>query len=183
MRPSTTASSRNDEMKQPATTIVGERAVDGTITDRDGTTFDRRSQVRAVNDRMAASSLPTLTVMRERVWQTVSKVLKRGKCRTDGEYYLVIEGINGVSDLTLSTEERERLGQIVAVRDASETVSALTSPILTACDPQSLRRRCRLRQAVGRGYVVRRLSGPCAIDRIARSRRPDAWRDLCSPES
>ena len=70
-------------------------------------------QVRAVDDRMAASSLPTLTVMRERVWQTVSKVLKRGKCRTDGEYYLVIERINDVSDLTLSTEDRERLEQIV----------------------------------------------------------------------
>jgi hypothetical protein len=70
-------------------------------------------QVRTVDDRMAASSLPTLTAMRERVWQTVSKVLKRGKCRTDLEYYLVIERISGVSDLTLSTEERERLEQIV----------------------------------------------------------------------
>ena len=70
-------------------------------------------QVRTVDDRMAASSLPTLTAMRERVWQTVSEVLKRGKCRTDAEYYLVIERLNDVSDLTLSTEERERLEQIV----------------------------------------------------------------------
>ena len=73
----------------------------------------RAQQVRTVDDRMAASSLPTLTAMRERVWQTVSKVLKRGKCRTDAEYYLVIERLNDVSDLTLSTEERERLEQIV----------------------------------------------------------------------
>jgi len=70
-------------------------------------------QVQAVDDRMAASSLPTLTAMRERVWQTVSKVLKRGKCRTDAEYCLVIERINDVGDLTRSTEERERLEQIV----------------------------------------------------------------------
>jgi len=73
----------------------------------------RAQQVRTVDERMAASSLPTLTAMRERVWQTVSKVLKRGKCRTDAEYYLVIERINDVSDLTLCTEERERLEQIV----------------------------------------------------------------------
>ena len=70
-------------------------------------------QVRTVHDRMATSSLPTLTAMRERVWQTVSKVLKRGTCRMDAEYYLVIERINDVSDLTISTEERERLEQIV----------------------------------------------------------------------
>jgi len=70
-------------------------------------------QVRTVDDRMAAAGLPTLTAMRERVWQTVSKVLKRGKCRTDAEYYLVIERINDVGDLTLSTEERERLEQIL----------------------------------------------------------------------
>jgi len=31
----------------------------------------------------------------------------------DAEYYLVIERINDVSDLTISTEERERLEQIV----------------------------------------------------------------------
>ena len=31
----------------------------------------------------------------------------------DAEYYLVIERINDVSDLTLCTEERERLEQIV----------------------------------------------------------------------
>ena len=142
-----------DSLPQPATTIVGERAADGTITSREvpvpqmklvegveqGIAAAERSgirfaqaalrtglqdvlemsrdltpqQVRAVDDRMVASSLPTLTVMRERVWQTVSKVLKRGKCRTDAEYYLVIERINDVGDLTLSTEERERLEQIV----------------------------------------------------------------------
>ena len=70
-------------------------------------------QLRALDERMAASSLPTLTAMRERVWQTVSKVLKRGKCRTHAESYLVIERLNDLRDLTLCTEERERLEQIV----------------------------------------------------------------------
>jgi len=108
-----------DSLPQPETMIVGERAADGTLISREVPTPQVKlakafgKGARTVDDRMAAAGLPTLTAMRERVWQTVSKVLKRGKCRTDAEYYLVIERINDVGDLTLSTEERERLEQIL----------------------------------------------------------------------
>ena len=71
------------------------------------------AQVREANNRMACAGLPTLTAMRERIWQTLSKVLKRRRCRTEAEYYFVVERVNSVGD-ELSPEDRRRLESIIA---------------------------------------------------------------------
>jgi hypothetical protein len=57
--------------------------------------------------------LPTLSAMSSEIWQTIPKLLERGRIRTDVEYYLLIERLNDFSDSGLTEEQRERLSQMV----------------------------------------------------------------------
>ena len=72
------------------------------------------AQVAEADRRLEGAGCPTLSVMRHRVWQTIPKVLKRGRIRTEAEYYLLIERLNDVDDSGLSVEQRDRLGGMVA---------------------------------------------------------------------
>ena len=71
------------------------------------------AQVRDLDGRLSSAGLPTLTAMRERVWQTLAKVIARGRCRTEAEYYLVVERLSDMGDETLSDDDRQTLGRIV----------------------------------------------------------------------
>jgi hypothetical protein len=52
--------------------------------------------------------------MRERVWKTISKVIARGRLRTEAEYYLVIERLMDVDDETLCPENCATLETLVS---------------------------------------------------------------------
>src|SRR5688572_5490552 len=69
--------------------------------------------VRAADERMTAADLPTLTLMRHRIWQTIPKAIARGRCRNETEYYLLKERLIDMGDETLSPADRETLGRIV----------------------------------------------------------------------
>jgi hypothetical protein len=71
------------------------------------------AQVRELDGRLSSAGLPTLTAMRERVWRTLAKVISRGRCRTEAEYYLVVERLSDMDDETLSDDDRQTLGRIV----------------------------------------------------------------------
>lgn len=71
------------------------------------------AQVRELDGRLSSAGLPTLTAMRERVWRTLAKVMARGRCRTEAEYYLIVERLSNVDDETLSGDDRQTLDRIV----------------------------------------------------------------------
>ena len=74
--------------------------------------------VREADDFLTARGCSTLTVMRERVWQRLPKVLKRGRIRDEEEYRLVIERLNDVSASGLLGEDRVKAGRMVAAYEA-----------------------------------------------------------------
>ena len=66
-----------------------------------------------LNTYLGERGLPALSAVQTRVWQTIPKVLARGRIRTQVEYYLLIERLNDVSDETLSASDRDRLAGII----------------------------------------------------------------------
>jgi hypothetical protein len=71
--------------------------------------------VAAADRSLTQAGLPTLSAVRLRVWQTIPKVLRRGRIRTDAEYYLLVERLNDVSgeEDSLSVEDRVVLARLV----------------------------------------------------------------------
>jgi hypothetical protein len=71
------------------------------------------AQVRDLDAKLTAAGLPTLTAVRERVWQTLNRVITRGRCRTEAEYYYVVERLADMGDESLGEDDRRTLGLIV----------------------------------------------------------------------
>jgi hypothetical protein len=46
-----------------------------------------RDRVNQIDDALAASGLPTLSYVRARFWSKVASIMKRGRLRSEGEYY------------------------------------------------------------------------------------------------
>ena len=70
-------------------------------------------RIAELDARLRDLGLPTLAAVQARVWQTIPKVLTRGRIRTEAEYYLLIERLNDVSDATMDDGDRDRLARII----------------------------------------------------------------------
>jgi hypothetical protein len=66
-------------------------------------------EVKALDARLTAQGCETLTSARSRVWQTIPKILKRGRIRNEEEFYLLIEQLNDVDSDTVLNGDAERL--------------------------------------------------------------------------
>ena len=71
---------------------------------------------------LAGKRVPSLSQTRERIWQRVPKILKRGYIRDDAEYYLLSERLNDVGPTGLNGADREQAGQIVAAHESKRAV-------------------------------------------------------------
>lgn len=72
-----------------------------------------REAVAVADQYLASLGLETLTAVRARVWQTLEKVMKRGRIRTELEYYFIVERLNDVSDEGVSDADRQILNEMV----------------------------------------------------------------------
>ena len=64
--------------------------------------------IKQADEFLTRHGCPSLTAMRELVWQRVPKILKRGRIRNDEEYYLIIERLNDISESRASRVPTER---------------------------------------------------------------------------
>lgn len=79
--------------------------------------FSRESVV-AADQFLSGKGCATLSAMRERVWKTVPKILRRGRIRDDEEYYLTMERLNDTSDSGFAQADRVAANQLVAAYEA-----------------------------------------------------------------
>src|SRR5215471_10471732 len=77
-----------------------------------------QSLVAAIDAKLRARGLMTLTDMRAREWRIIPKVLSRGRIKTDVEYYLLMHRLNDVSTSGLTEEQRSSLNGMVAEYEA-----------------------------------------------------------------
>jgi hypothetical protein len=71
---------------------------------------------------LAANRVASLARTRERIWQRVPKILKRGYIRDEAEYYQLGERLNDVGPSGLSGADREQASQIVAAYESKRAV-------------------------------------------------------------
>jgi hypothetical protein len=72
------------------------------------------ADVRAADAALAQKGAPTLSTLRSEIWSTIPKILRRGRIKTESEYYLIIERLNDVAADGLPPQDRDRLNAIVA---------------------------------------------------------------------
>src|SRR2546422_8625759 len=70
-------------------------------------------KVQIADSHLRAQSVPTLTVMRSEIWRTIPKIIKRGRIKTELEYYLLVERLNDVTGADLTQADRDRLAEMV----------------------------------------------------------------------
>ncbi len=67
------------------------------------------AEVRAFDADLASQGLPTLSELRLRFWRRIHAVLKRGRIRSEVEYY----AIKNAADVAQADEERARLWALI----------------------------------------------------------------------
>ena len=77
-------------------------------------------EIAAIDSEFSARGIITLTEMRRRYSRQFRGVLKRGKIRTEGKFYLV-KGILDSFTAGASEDERRKLGSMVAAYEKSVT--------------------------------------------------------------
>ncbi len=69
---------------------------------------------------LSQSNSPTLSEMRRRIWQSLPKVLKRGRIRNETEYYLLKEIAEGTSQSDLEPAEYELVCGLIGDYEARQ---------------------------------------------------------------
>ena len=70
-------------------------------------------KVRLADSQLKAAGAPTLSTMRSEIWRTIPKLIKRGRIKTESEYYLLVERLNNAAD-ELSQADRHQVAEMVA---------------------------------------------------------------------
>lgn len=76
------------------------------------------SKVAALDTELTSKGIVSLSQVRQRYWGRYAAVLKRGRIRSDVEYYLV-QGVLVDQASTLQAPERERLQELVSMYEQS----------------------------------------------------------------
>ena len=71
-------------------------------------------KVLLADSRLKAARAPTLSTMRSEVWRTIPKLIKRGRIKTESEYYLLVERLNNATEPELSQADRHQVAEMVA---------------------------------------------------------------------
>ena len=70
-------------------------------------------KVQMADSHLKATGAPTLTTMRSEIWRTIPKLIKRGRIKTESEYYLLVERLNDATGAELSQADRDQLADMV----------------------------------------------------------------------
>jgi hypothetical protein len=71
-------------------------------------------ELKALEEHLAAAGVLPLATVRRRILASIPRILKRGRIRSEEEYYLLMERLNDVDDPELTDANREVVGAMIA---------------------------------------------------------------------
>ena len=71
-------------------------------------------KVQLADAHLKAAGAPTLSTMRSEIWRTIPRLIKRGRIKTESEYYLLVERLHNATDSELSQANRDQIAEMVA---------------------------------------------------------------------